>query len=115
MSNRSNTNSKRSVRSTNTSRTTRSTRTTRTPAPTTDIREVFDPSNYENRRYRKQHFLDSVGFSISRADSRNGGRNQVAVWSWSDGERDSQRVTMTLSEARSLKAFLDRELALRAR
>jgi hypothetical protein len=115
MSTRSNTNSKRSVRSNSNTRTTRSTRTTRAPARQADVREVFDPSSYENRRYRKQHFLDSVGFSISRADSRKGGRNQIAIWNWSDGERDSQRVTMTLSEARSLKAFLDRELALRAR
>lgn len=114
MSTRSN-NSKRSVRSNSKTRTTRSTRKTRVPAPKSDNREVFDPSKYDDRRYVNERLLDNVGFSIRREDSRHGGRNQIAIWNWANPVRGTRRIVMSLSEARSLKAFLDRELSVLAR
>lgn len=110
-----NNNSKRSTRkTTNTRSTTRTNRSTRTRNTDQD-RDVFDPSQYETRIYRKERRLKTIGVGIRRGDTRHGDYSRVVVWRWATDENPSQRFTMSLSEARSLKSFLDRELQVRAR
>lgn len=82
---------------------------------TVDTRKVFDPAEYENRTYRNEHHTSTIGAGIRRADTRRGGESRVVVWRWSTVEAPSKRFVMSLSEARSLKAFLDRELEVLAR
>jgi len=105
-----------SSRNTNSNRSNRSTNSTNRKSTGRDPkRVVFDPSTYENRVYRKERKLDTIGVGIRRGDTRHGDYSQVVVWRWSTKTSPSQRFTMSLSEARSLKAFLDRELEVRAR
>ena len=75
-------------------------------------REVFDP---KFGVYRKEHFLPNMGVKIRRGDTRHGDYSEIRIWNWSNDEKDSQTVSLSLSEARALKAFLDRELEVLAR
>lgn len=116
--NTNNNNTKRSTvskRPTRKTTNTRSTRSTRTTNVVDDNRVVFDPSEYENRIYRKERRLKTIGVGIRRGDTRHGDYSRVVVWRWATDEKPSQRFTMSLAEARSLKSFLDRELQVRAR
>ena len=53
-------------------------------------------------------------FRSKRGDTRHGGSSAVELWTTSkNGEKPS--FSMTLSEARALRAFLERELSTLAR
>ena len=103
-----------SSRNSNSTRSTRST-SKRTVTGRDPKRTVFDPANYETRVYRNERKLNTIGVGIRRGDTRHGDYSQVVVWRWAKDNNPSQRFTMTLAEARSLKSFLDRELEIRAR
>jgi hypothetical protein len=108
--------SKRNSTNTNSNRSTRKTaRTNRTTRSSNTDRTVFDPTEYDNRIYRKERRLKTIGVGIRRGDTRHGDYSRVVVWRWATDDAPSQRFTMSLSEARSLKSFLDRELQVRAR
>jgi len=108
--------SKRNSTNTNSNRSTRkTTRTNRTTRSSHTDRVVFDPAEYDNRIYRKERRLKTIGVGIRRGDTRHGDYSRVVVWRWATKDAPSQRFTMSLSEARSLKSFLDRELQVRAR
>lgn len=86
---------------------------TKTNTKKTPAKEVFSPT--ENGIYRSERKLRRIGMGIRRGDTRHGDYSNVVVWKWSDSEGPSRRFTMTLAEARSLKSFLDSELAVLAR
>lgn len=96
---------KQTTRSNTSSKTRRSTSNT-----TKTERTVFDPSKYENRVYQRRHQLKRFGMRIRRGDTRHGDYSNVVVW-----KGKSRRFEMSLAEARAFKAFLDRELEVRAR
>lgn len=78
---------------------------------TKSTRPVFKPGQYKNRTYGKVHNLEDVTFAIKRGDTRHGDSSAVFV-----ARSDTKSgVELTLSEARALKAFLDRELSVLAR
>lgn len=107
-------NSNRSTRST--ARGSRSaTGSTRRSNTQNNDRTIFDPSEYETRVYRRERRLKTIGVGIRRGDTRHGDYSRVVVWRWATDDAPSQRFTMSLAEARSLKSFLDRELEMRAR
>lgn len=72
-------------------------------------KKVFDAKKgvYEN-----MHEATNYGVQIRRGDTRHGGESFVKIYGGGDA---SQAVTLTLRDARSLKAFLDRELQMLAR
>lgn len=74
-------------------------------------RVVFNPKEYDEGVYENSHSLSNMNLSIRREDTRHGGTSEVTI------ARPNKKSTMrlTLAEARSLKAFLDRELQIRAR
>lgn len=71
-------------------------------------RVVYDVAN--NGVYENSHEVSNLGMSIRREDTRHGGTSEVRIY-----RAEGDEVSLTLREARSLKAFLDRELELRAR
>ena len=79
---------------------------------TRKARPVFDATQGV---YRKERTLSRVGMGIRRGDTRHGGTSQVVVWKYTDSDGPSNRFVLSLSEARSLKSFLDAELAVLAR
>jgi len=72
-------------------------------------KKVFDAKKgvYENA-----HEAKGYGVQIRRGDTRHGGESFVRIYGSGDS---SQTVTLTLRDARSLKAFLERELQMLAR
>ncbi len=95
--------------STQNTRQNRSTRSTRNTA------DVFDPADYDKGIYKNEKRLKRIGMGIRRGDTRHGDYSNVVLWKPKDNEGPSTRFVMTLSEARAFKAFLDRELEMRAR
>ncbi len=77
--------------------------------------EVFDPSEYDGGVYKSERKLKRIGMGIRRGDTRHGDYSNVVLWKPTDADGPSRRFVMTLSEARAFKAFLDRELEVRAR
>lgn len=77
--------------------------------------QVFDPSEYDTGVYKNERKLKRIGMGIRRADTRHGDYSQVVLWKPKDTDGPSRRFVMTLAEARAFKAFLDRELEVRAR
>jgi hypothetical protein len=80
---------------------------------TSNDRNVFRPADYENGTYVNTHRITRIGMGIRREDTRHGGQSLVYLWKPKKGK--NRRFTLSLAEARSLKAFLDRELEIRAR
>lgn len=72
-------------------------------------KKVFDAKKgvYEN-----SHEVTGFGVQIRRDDTRHGGESFVRIYGRGS---DSDTVTLSLREARSLKAFLERELTVLAR
>jgi hypothetical protein len=103
--------------------TTNSTRTTRSTSNTSSSRnvrsnsdvQVFDPAEYDRGVYKRERKLKRIGMGIRRGDTRHGDYSNVVLWKPTDSDGPSRRFVMTLSEARAFKAFLDRELEVRAR
>jgi len=87
---------------------TRSTTSARTTTRRTS-KKVFDAKKgvYENA-----HSAKGYGVQIRRGDTRHGGESFVKIYG---AGGTSETVTLTLRDARSLKAFLDRELEMLAR
>ena len=77
--------------------------------------EVFDPAEYDGGVYKSERKLKRIGMGIRRGDTRHGDYSNVVLWKPMDQDGPSRRFVMTLSEARAFKAFLDRELEVRAR
>lgn len=102
-----------SARNTNT-RSNRSNNNTVTRTPKRQV-EVFDPTEYDGGVYKSERKLKRIGMGIRRGDTRHGDYSNVVLWKPKDEEGPSRRFVMTLSEARAFKAFLDRELEVRAR
>lgn len=75
-------------------------------------RTIFRPSDHDGV-YESDRSLQNVGFSIRREDTRHGGTSNVTVYRGRGKSRTAMQLT--LSEARALKSFLDRELQVRAR
>jgi len=71
-------------------------------------RVVYDVTN--KGVYENSHEVSNLGMSIRREDTRHGGTSEIRIY-----RAEGDEVSLTLREARSLKAFLDRELELRAR
>ena len=71
---------------------------------------VFSPSAYNDGVYESSHDISNMNMTIRREDTRHGGKSEVTIT-----RNTGKTVSMSLSEARSLKAFLDRELAVLAR
>jgi len=86
-----------------------STRSSATRSTTRSSKKVFDAKKgvYEN-----VHEATNYGVQIRRGDTRHGGESFVKIYG---GGETAQAVTLTLRDARSLKAFLDRELQMLAR
>ena len=99
-----------SARNTNT----RSNRPVTTSTPKRQV-ESFDPADYDTGVYKSERKLKRIGMGIRRGDTRHGDYSNVVLWKPKDNEGPSKRFVMTLSEARAFKAFLDRELEMRAR
>jgi hypothetical protein len=76
-------------------------------------RNVFRPADHENGTLVNTHRISRIGMGIRREDTRHGGTSLVYLWKPKKGK--SRRFTLSLAEARSLKAFLDRELEIKAR
>lgn len=72
-------------------------------------KKVFDAKTgvYEN-----SHEVSGYGVQIRRGDTRHGGESFVKIYGRGS---DADAVTLSLREARSLKAFLERELTVLAR
>lgn len=105
-----------SSRNSKSNRSSRSTSRTNTRSTGRDPnRTVFDPTDYDTGVYRRERKLKRIGMGIRRGDTRHGDYSNVVLWKPTDSEGPSRRFVMTLAEARSFKAFLDRELAIRAR
>ncbi len=102
-----------SDRNTN-NRSNRSVRPTSTRTPKRVV-ETFDPADYDGGVYKSERKLKRIGMGIRRGDTRHGDYSNVVLWKPKDEEGPSRRFVMTLSEARAFKAFLDRELEVRAR
>lgn len=75
--------------------------------------EVFRPSEYENRSYESEHSTRCVQMAVRREDTRHGGRSEVVIAASRDNK--DEIISLSLSEARSLKQFLERELKMKAR
>lgn len=90
-----------------------------TQTNTTDSREVFTATEFENGTYENVHRLQNVGMKIQRQNTRKGrGKSFVSVWRYSNKNgvrRKTFNISLTLQEARSLRAFLERELETLAR
>lgn len=73
--------------------------------------KVFNPADYENGVYENMHSTKNITMGIRRGDTRHGDYSNISI------RRNSgvEQMCLTLSEARSLKAFLDRELQIKAR
>ena len=106
-----------SSRNTNNNRSNRTANTTRPTSTRTQKRqvEVFDPADYDGGVYKSERKLKRIGMGIRRGDTRHGDYSNVVLWKPRDEDGPSRRFVMTLSEARAFKAFLDRELEVRAR
>lgn len=74
-----------------------------------NAKKVFDA---KKGAYESSHELSGYGVQIRRGDTRHGGESFVKIYSAGGTQ---QAVTLTLREARSLKAFLERELTVLAR
>jgi hypothetical protein len=96
----------------NSNNTNRSTTSTRKATGRDPNRVIFDVSDYDGT-YESSRKLQKVGFTIRREDTRHGGTSNVTVYRGRGGSRTAMHLT--LSEARSLLSFLDRELTPRAR
>ena len=90
----------------------RTTKTTRKAAGRDPNRTIFRPADHDGS-YESNRKLQRVGFSIRREDTRHGGTSNVTVYRGRGGSRNA--MELTLSEARSLLSFLERELEVRAR
>lgn len=101
-----------SKRNSNTNNSTRSTTSTREATGRDPNRVIFDVADYDGI-YESTRKLQRVGFTIRREDTRHGGTSNVTVYRGRGGSRTA--LHLTLSEARSLLSFLDRELQVRAR
>lgn len=75
--------------------------------------EVFRPSEYEGRAYESEHSTSRIQMAVRREDTRHGGRSEVVIAA--NRGRNDEMISLSLSEARSLKSFLDRELRMKAR
>jgi hypothetical protein len=71
-------------------------------------KKVFDA---KKGVYESSHEVKGYGVQIRRGDTRHGGESFVKIY----GRGDNEEVMLSLREARSLKAFLDRELQVLAR
>lgn len=80
---------------------------------TTGSRGVYNVSR--NGPYKREHRLNRIGMGIRRGDTRHGGTSNVVLWKPTDAAGPARRFVLTLSEARALKAFLERELQMLAR
>jgi hypothetical protein len=69
---------------------------------------IFNPADYEDGTYQREHSTKTMTMSIKRGDTRHGETSYVTIGK-------NRKLKLSLSEARSLKAFLDRELQLKAR
>jgi len=66
--------------------------------------------------YENTHTTKRLEMAIRREDTRHGGVSEVVILAEPrQGDLRSEVISLTLSEARSLKAFLDRELKTKAR
>lgn len=65
--------------------------------------------------YKRVRKLSRIGMGIRREDTRHGGTSSVTLWKPADNNGPARRFEMTLSEARALRAFLERELQTLAR
>ena len=86
--------------------------TTRRSSSSTTRRNAKKVFDAKKGAYENSHELSGYGVQIRRGDTRHGGESFVKIYSSGDSE---QAVTLTLREARSLKAFLERELTVLAR
>lgn len=68
----------------------------------------------KNGPYRRFHKLRRLAMAISRGDTRHGGTSKVELWMPTD-DGSAKKIAMSLAEARSLRAFLERELQTLAR
>lgn len=69
----------------------------------------------KNGPYKRERKLSRIGMGIRRGDTRHGGTSEVVLWKPTDANGPSRRFTMSLSEARAFRAFLERELQTLAR
>ncbi len=76
--------------------------------------DVFRPSDYEGGAYESEHSTSRIQMAVRREDTRHGGRSEVVIAA-TNGNRSREMISLSLSEARSLKSFLDRELRMKAR
>ena len=88
-------------------------RNTRTRNTNNTTDDVFRPSEYENRTYESEHSTSRIQMAVRREDTRHGGRSEVVIAA--NRGRTDEMISLSLSEARSLKSFLDRELRMKAR
>lgn len=72
-------------------------------------KNVFDA---KTGLYENSHEVKGYGVQIRRGDTRHGGESFVKIYGRGSNE---EAVTLSLREARSLKAFLERELQVLAR
>ena len=73
------------------------------------MKKVFDA---KQGTYENSHEVSGYGVQIRRGDTRHGGESFVKIYGRGSSE---DTVTLSLREARSLKAFLERELNVLAR
>lgn len=76
--------------------------------------DVFRPSDYEGRAYESEHATQNIQMAVRREDTRHGGKSEVVIAANRPGTMN-EVISLSLAEARSLKAFLDRELRMKAR
>jgi len=100
----------------------RNTTTTRRSSIVTRYRQnirksqTYNPADHEDGIYENTHSTKRLEMAIRREDTRHGGVSEVVILAEPrQGELRKEVISLSLSEARSLKAFLDRELKTRAR
>ena len=79
----------------------------------TTRRNVYNVT--KNGNYRREHRIANMGMGFRRGDTRHGGKSSVVIWERDFPQGENKVFVMTLAEARSLHAFLDRELRTLAR
>lgn len=101
---------------------TRNTTTTRRSSIVTRYRQnarkqtVYNPADHQDGIYENTHSTKRLEMAIRREDTRHGGVSEVVILANPrEGNMRGEVISLSLSEARSLKAFLDRELKTKAR
>jgi hypothetical protein len=76
-------------------------------------RNVYNVS--KNGSYRREHRIAGMGMGLRRGDTRHGGKSSLVIWERDFPAGENKVFVMSLAEARSLYAFLERELRTLAR